>query len=134
MGGLNVNTTDEGLREHFSQYGEVADAVVMRDKEPSNKSRGFGFVTFESNESMRECLNHPHLIDSKDVSFVCLWSLVHMHTHKHTLKSTFGAFHKTMAENCLGLYNMHRIVMPVEPDIFVLYREVLSTIGMSCLL
>ena len=43
IGGLNKKTTDETLKEHFSQYGELTDTVVMKDPE-TLVSRGFGFV------------------------------------------------------------------------------------------
>lgn len=31
IGGLNYTTTEEGLRGHFEQWGEIVDCVVMRD-------------------------------------------------------------------------------------------------------
>ncbi|CAO3639457.1 unnamed protein product [Mucor hiemalis] len=49
IGGLSWNTTDDSLREAFSQYGEVVDAIVIKDRE-TGRSRGFGFVTFSSPE------------------------------------------------------------------------------------
>ena len=30
IGGLNYNTTEDTLKEHFSQYGELVDVVVMK--------------------------------------------------------------------------------------------------------
>ena len=47
LGGLNFETTEEDLREYFGKYGEITDAVVIRDK-ITKKSRGFGFVTFKT--------------------------------------------------------------------------------------
>lgn len=44
IGGLSWDTTDEGLRNAFSQYGEVVEAKVITDRE-TGRSRGFGFVT-----------------------------------------------------------------------------------------
>lgn len=46
VGGLSWNTTDEGLREAFEEFGDVADAKVITDRE-TGRSRGFGFVTFD---------------------------------------------------------------------------------------
>eukprot|EP00897_Mesotaenium_endlicherianum_P009619 jgi/Mesen1/8686/ME000516S08007 len=40
--------TEEQLKEIFSAYGNISSAVVMRDLD--GKSRGFGFVNFESSE------------------------------------------------------------------------------------
>ena len=69
MGGLSLSTDEEGLRDHFEQYGKVKEAEVLLDKKNEYKPRGFGFITFESAESMRECLTLPHNIDGKDVSW-----------------------------------------------------------------
>jgi len=45
VGGLAWATTDEGLRDAFSQFGDVTDAKVVMDRD-TGRSRGFGFVTF----------------------------------------------------------------------------------------
>jgi len=45
VGGLSWNTTNDGLRAAFESCGEVADAVVVMDRD-TGRSRGFGFVTF----------------------------------------------------------------------------------------
>ncbi|KAH8310573.1 hypothetical protein KR044_002033, partial [Drosophila immigrans] len=67
VGGLSLNTTAEMMRLFFSQFGEVADAVVMRDP-ISNRSRGFGFVTYAEPESVENVQRaRPHIIDSKTV-------------------------------------------------------------------
>lgn len=44
VGNLPYSTTDESLKEHFSQCGEVEDSKVIMDK-MTGRSRGFGFVT-----------------------------------------------------------------------------------------
>ena len=31
MGGLSYETTDDGLKEHFENYGEIVDHIVMKD-------------------------------------------------------------------------------------------------------
>lgn len=49
VGGLPFSTTDEELNEAFSQFGTVASAKVITDRE-TGRSRGFGFVEFESDE------------------------------------------------------------------------------------
>ncbi|KAF9347337.1 hypothetical protein BGX26_001169 [Mortierella sp. AD094] len=45
VGGLSWGTTDDSLRDGFSQHGNVIDAIVVKDRE-TGRSRGFGFVTF----------------------------------------------------------------------------------------
>ncbi|KPM41474.1 hypothetical protein AK830_g5092 [Neonectria ditissima] len=47
VGNLGWNTTDDTLRSAFSEYGQVVDSIVMRDRD-TGRSRGFGFVTFSS--------------------------------------------------------------------------------------
>lgn len=66
-GGLDQSTTNDSLTEYFSNYGELTDVVVMRDS-MSKKSRGFGFVTFQSMEEVDQVqLNRPHTIDGKTI-------------------------------------------------------------------
>ncbi len=50
VGGLAWATTDDTLRTAFSKFGEITDAKVVSDRD-TGRSRGFGFVTFESEES-----------------------------------------------------------------------------------
>ncbi|KAI8847009.1 hypothetical protein BC829DRAFT_434141 [Chytridium lagenaria] len=47
VGNLSWGTTDDSLRQHFGNYGQITDAIVLRDRE-TGRSRGFGFVTFEN--------------------------------------------------------------------------------------
>ena len=55
VGGLAWATDSNGLRAAFEQYGKVTDAVVVQDRE-TQRSRGFGFVTFEKDEDGRSAL------------------------------------------------------------------------------
>ena len=75
IGGLSYNTDDgmdclklymqiyltfcailDKLKEYFEVYGEVQDAVVMKDP-VSKRSRGFGFITFTDISSVDNVLN-----------------------------------------------------------------------------
>eukprot|EP00123_Amoebidium_parasiticum_P015774 comp23142_c0_seq1/m.37359 comp23142_c0_seq1/g.37359 ORF comp23142_c0_seq1/g.37359 comp23142_c0_seq1/m.37359 type:complete len:322 (-) comp23142_c0_seq1:793-1758(-) len=49
IGGLSYSTTQESLRAHFSKFGQVTEAVVITDR-ATGKSKGFGFVTFATND------------------------------------------------------------------------------------
>ena len=55
VGGLNWGTTDAGLQEAFSAFGEVVEARVIKDRE-TGRSRGFGFVTFAETESVAQAI------------------------------------------------------------------------------
>lgn len=50
VGNLSWGTTEEGLRQAFEEFGTVADARVITDRD-TGRSRGFGFVTFEDEEA-----------------------------------------------------------------------------------
>jgi cold-inducible RNA-binding protein len=49
VGNLSYNVTTDQLREKFSEFGTVVDAIVLTDKF-SGRSKGFGFVTMGSAE------------------------------------------------------------------------------------
>lgn len=64
VGNLSHDTTTDSLRAHFQQYGNVADCIIMYDKD-SGQSRGFGFVTFQDNSSVEPAVNAQHTIDGR---------------------------------------------------------------------
>merc|ERR1712137_1093400 len=67
LGGLPSNLTETDLRNFFSQYGKVTEVVIMYDQE-KKKSRGFGFLTFESEESVDRCCSEHYVnINGKQV-------------------------------------------------------------------
>lgn len=55
VGGLSFYTTEKGLSEAFSQYGQVIEATIITDR-VSDKSKGFGFVTFASEDEAVKAL------------------------------------------------------------------------------
>ena len=56
VGGLSWNTDDEGLRQAFSDFGQVTEAKVITDRE-TGRSRGFGFVTYDSPDSVQNAIS-----------------------------------------------------------------------------
>ena len=67
VGGLSWQTTEETLRYHFEQYGEVSSVEVMRDRNTGDP-RGFAFVVFKSDETVDLIMkNKPHEINHKVV-------------------------------------------------------------------
>ena len=59
------------LSEYFSRYGELSECMVMKDP-VTNKSRGFGFLTFADSKNVDAVLKEDHHLDGKMVS----WSFV----------------------------------------------------------
>lgn len=66
VGGISWNVTDDILRRYFTQFGVVVDAQVIRDH-VSSKSRGFGYVTFQDEDTVDDVVEMPHKILDKDV-------------------------------------------------------------------
>ena len=46
VGNLSYSTTEETLRNQFSQFGKVVSVQIILDRE-TNRSKGFGFVEME---------------------------------------------------------------------------------------
>eukprot|EP00850_Spirogloea_muscicola_P011958 SM000076S21779 [mRNA] locus=s76:181550:184083:+ [translate_table: standard] len=66
IGGLSWETTTEILTEHFAKYGELTDAVIMRDR-ATGHPRGFGFVTFSDPAICDRVVQDKHVIDGRTV-------------------------------------------------------------------
>jgi len=56
VGGLPYSTTDDELREAFSQAGAVASATIIMDK-MSGRSKGFGFVEMSTDEDAQKAID-----------------------------------------------------------------------------
>lgn len=67
VGGLNVQTNNEGLREYFKQYGNLTDCVVVMNQ-LLGRSRCFGFITFSTPEEADGAMAvKPHVVDGNTV-------------------------------------------------------------------
>ena len=62
VGGLSWNTTDVGLENAFGEFGTVSEAKVVLDRD-TGRSRGFGFVSFEEDESAERALEEMNGIE-----------------------------------------------------------------------
>lgn len=66
VGGLSWETDEDSLRRYFEQIGRVTDCVIMRDRHTGHP-RGFGFVTFESDEAAVAASSRRHDLDGRQV-------------------------------------------------------------------
>ncbi len=55
VGGLSWNTEDSQLNQAFAAIGPVREAKVITDRD-TGRSRGFGFVTFDSADDARTAI------------------------------------------------------------------------------
>ena len=55
---LDPEVTDDEFRDLFGQFGKVTSAVIQKDDE--GKSRGFGFVNFETHEEAQKAVDTLH--------------------------------------------------------------------------
>ncbi|CAM8961151.1 unnamed protein product [Rhodiola kirilowii] len=65
VGGLAWETPNDALREHFQQYGDILEAVIISDKLTS-RSKGYGFVTFkEAEAAAKACQDAAPVINGR---------------------------------------------------------------------
>ncbi|KQK22298.1 hypothetical protein BRADI_1g66323v3 [Brachypodium distachyon] len=59
VGGLAWETLSTSLHDHFREYGEILEVVVITDRE-TGQSKVYGFVTFRDPESARQAVQNPN--------------------------------------------------------------------------
>ncbi|XP_062078947.1 heterogeneous nuclear ribonucleoprotein 1 [Humulus lupulus] len=62
VGGIPSTVSEDELKTFFSKYGKVVEHQIIRDHE-TNRSRGFGFIIFDSEEVVDEILSKGNMID-----------------------------------------------------------------------
>jgi RNA-binding protein Musashi len=67
VGGLASHQAEADVQNYFQQFGAISEVLVMRDMQ-TQRPRGFGFVTFESEDTVvRVVVNRFHSLDGKQV-------------------------------------------------------------------
>ncbi|XP_022734463.1 heterogeneous nuclear ribonucleoprotein 1-like isoform X2 [Durio zibethinus] len=66
VGGISWGTDEERLKEYFRKYGEVVEAMIMRDR-VTGRARGFGFVVFADPAVAERVIVDKHMIDGRTV-------------------------------------------------------------------
>jgi hypothetical protein len=73
IGGVSLDTQDLVFRSFFAQFGEIEDAVIVKDR-TTGLSRGFGFVVYRSVEAAQAVMARATTLelDGRLVTFVCV--------------------------------------------------------------
>ncbi|KAI4122866.1 MAG: hypothetical protein LQ338_005583 [Usnochroma carphineum] len=66
VGGVSQDATETDFKEYFMQFGRVVDATLMMDKD-TGRPRGFGFVTFDSEQAVENTFNGDLMILGKPI-------------------------------------------------------------------
>ncbi len=69
VGNIDWGTTDEDLQELFTKYGEIEECVIIKDKF-SNRSKGFGFVTFINDDDADKAVEELNDYELKERKLV----------------------------------------------------------------
>ncbi|KAM7492760.1 hypothetical protein LguiA_035681 [Lonicera macranthoides] len=66
IGGISWDTDEDRLKEHFRAYGEILEAVIMRDR-TTGRAHGFGFIVFADPVVAEMVVMEKHMIDGRNV-------------------------------------------------------------------
>ncbi|RLN33291.1 heterogeneous nuclear ribonucleoprotein 1-like [Panicum miliaceum] len=66
IGGISWDMDEDRLRKYFGRFGEVTEAVSMRDR-TTGRARGFGFVVFADASIAERVTMDKHMIDGRMV-------------------------------------------------------------------
>ncbi|KAM7495265.1 hypothetical protein LguiB_029874 [Lonicera macranthoides] len=66
IGGISWDTNEDRLKDYFSIFGEVLEAVIMKDR-TTGRARGFGFVVFTDPAVAERVIKEKHNIDGRMV-------------------------------------------------------------------
>ncbi|NWW88004.1 BOLL protein, partial [Rhynochetos jubatus] len=64
VGGIDFKTNESDLRKFFAQYGSVKEVKIVNDR--AGVSKGYGFVTFETQEDAQRILQEAKKLNYKD--------------------------------------------------------------------
>ena len=67
IGGISWDTNEDRLREYFQSFGDVVEAVIMKDR-ATGRARGFGFIVFADPAVAEQVVMEKHVIDGRLVS------------------------------------------------------------------
>lgn len=62
VGGIPKAITDDEFKNYFDKFGKVVEHQIMRDRS-TGQSRGFGFITFDSEQAVEEIISKGEMIE-----------------------------------------------------------------------
>eukprot|EP01018_Ginkgo_biloba_P023347 Gb_29426 [translate_table: standard] len=62
VGGIPTSITEDEFKNYFAKYGKVVEHQIMQDH-GTGRSRGFGFVTFDSEQVVEDILSHGKMYE-----------------------------------------------------------------------
>ncbi|XP_047336935.1 heterogeneous nuclear ribonucleoprotein 1-like [Impatiens glandulifera] len=89
VGGIAWDTTEDKLKEHFEKYGQVREAVIMRDQ-ITKRPRGFGFVVFDDPSNLDAAIQEKHSINGRTVEAKRALSREEQRTSQNPVRSNVG--------------------------------------------
>lgn len=80
VGGISWDTNEDRLKEYFQVFGDVVEAVIMKDR-ITGRARGFGFVVFADPSVAERVVKEKHIIDGRTVSNMLrnIWIIFSVH-------------------------------------------------------
>ena len=75
IGGISWDTNEDRLKEYFQTFGEVVEAVIMKDR-TTGRARGFGFVVFADPAVAEGVVKDKHMIDGRTVSCISFFFFI----------------------------------------------------------
>ncbi len=87
---LSFQTTEDDLRNLFSQYGSVSSAKLITDKE-TGRSRGFGFIEMDVITEAREAMSN---LNGKDINGRTISVSIAKEREDRGNKNNFGSSNK----------------------------------------
>ncbi len=69
VGNLSYDTTEEQVRELFSQAGEITEVALITDRE-TGRPKGFGFVEMATEEGAQEAIKrfNGYTLDNRNLT------------------------------------------------------------------
>uniref|UniRef100_A0AAX7T7R9 Protein boule-like n=1 Tax=Astatotilapia calliptera TaxID=8154 RepID=A0AAX7T7R9_ASTCA len=94
VGGLDYRVNERDLRHIFSQHGTVKEVKIVLDH--SGVSRGYGFVTFETQEDALKIINNvSSLVSYKKLSVGPAFRKHQPSSQSRLTQTSYGTFYLT---------------------------------------